>query len=238
MELVKVDFKSSQIEVVEQTQSVVVKDICEAIGVSSKSQISKLQSDDSYESKLIKVQTKGGMQEVFTIPLSKLNGWLFSINPNKVKPEVKQKLIEYKKECFDVLNNYFNKGIAVNTNSKYYEDTIKTLADNIQKLLEENAKLQEQKNTITDKSCEEKLRIAERIAAQDAVLRPWSCEEIRVIIIGLQHVKDPSWLPHHLKKMKGETYEPNHTTQQRLKTLIEENKKLKRFYNEIKQLEI
>ena len=49
------------------------------------------------------------MQEVFTIPLSKLNGWLFSINPNKVKPEVKAKLIEYKNECFDVLYKHFNK---------------------------------------------------------------------------------------------------------------------------------
>jgi hypothetical protein len=48
------------------------------------------------------------------LPLSKLNGWLFSINPNKVKPEVKEKLIEYKKECFNVLNNYFNNGIAIN----------------------------------------------------------------------------------------------------------------------------
>ena len=49
------------------------------------------------------------MQEVFTIPLSKLNSWLFSINPNKVKPEVKAKLIEYKNECFEVLHKHFNK---------------------------------------------------------------------------------------------------------------------------------
>lgn len=114
MNLVTVDFKSNQIEVIEETQSIVIKDICEAIGLGFAPQYAKLISDDSYESRLIKVQTRGGLQEVFTIPLSKLNGWLFSINPNKVKPEVKQKLIEYKKECFDVLNNYFNNGIAIN----------------------------------------------------------------------------------------------------------------------------
>lgn len=116
MNLVAVDFKSNQLEVVEETQSVVIKDICDAVGLNFTPQFRKLQSDNSYESKLIKVKTNGGMQEVFTIPLSKLNGWLFSINPNKVKPEVKQKLIEYKKECFDVLNNYFNKGYALNQN--------------------------------------------------------------------------------------------------------------------------
>lgn len=114
MNLVPVDFKSNQIEVVEENQSIVIKDICENIGLDFSRQYRKLISDESYESKLIKVQTRGGLQEVFTIPLSKLNGWLFSINPNKVKPEVKQKLIEYKKECFNVLNNYFNNGIAIN----------------------------------------------------------------------------------------------------------------------------
>lgn len=114
MNLVAVEFNNHQIEVIEETQSIVVKDICEAIGIGYISQYEKIVADESFESKLIKVQTNGGLQEVFTIPLSKLNGWLFSINPNKVKPEVKQKLIEYKKECFNVLNNYFNNGIAIN----------------------------------------------------------------------------------------------------------------------------
>lgn len=114
MNLVTVDFNNHQLEVIEETQSIVVKDICEAIGLVYSRQYTKIKADESFESKLIKVQTRGGLQEVFTIPLSKLNGWLFSINPNKVKPQVKQKLIEYKKECFNVLNNYFNNGIAIN----------------------------------------------------------------------------------------------------------------------------
>lgn len=114
MELIKVNFKSDKLDIIEENQSIVVKDICEHIGLKFRTQYEKIKADDSYESELIKVQTRGGLQEVFTIPLSKLNGWLFSINPNKVKPEVKQKLIEYKKECFNVLNNYFNQGIAIN----------------------------------------------------------------------------------------------------------------------------
>ncbi len=138
MELIKVDFNNDSIEVIEKNQSIVVKDICEHIGLNAKGQIKKLQEDESYESKLIKVQTKGGLQEVFTIPLSKLNGWLFSINPNKVKPEVKQKLIEYKKECFNVLNNYFNNGIALNHRASQTD---------IQKILSE---LEKQKQEIKD----------------------------------------------------------------------------------------
>lgn len=113
MNIDKVSFKGKQIEVIRENQEVIVKDICEALGLAFKPQYTKLQSDETYQSKLIKVQTNGGMQEVFCIPLSKLNGWLFSINPNRVKPEVREKLIEYKNECFDVLSSYFNKGYAM-----------------------------------------------------------------------------------------------------------------------------
>lgn len=109
MNLVQVEYKSNQLEVIEQTQSLVVKDICEAIGIDFTRQYRKLKSDSTFQSSLIKVKTPGGIQEVFCIPLSKLNGWLFSINPNKVKPEVRERLIEYKNECFEVLYKHFNK---------------------------------------------------------------------------------------------------------------------------------
>ncbi len=140
MELVSVDFKSSKIEVVEDSQSIVIKDICKNIGLNDyQGQQRKLKSDSTYCSKLIKVKTAGGIQEVFTIPLSKLNGWLFSINPNKVKPEVKEKLIEYKNECFDVLHQHFYKQIAEPQNIN-----INLLMENVQSLLTENTKLNDE----------------------------------------------------------------------------------------------
>lgn len=142
MELVKVNFKSDELDIIEETQSIVVKDICEHIGLRFRTQYEKIKSDESFESKLIKVQTRGGLQEVFTIPLSKLNGWLFSINPNKVKPEVKQKLIEYKKECFNVLNNYFNNGIAINHRAT--ENDLQKILNQIEKQNQEIKDLKKQ----------------------------------------------------------------------------------------------
>jgi len=109
MELVKVEFNQEVIEVVEDGKHwVSVNVICKNLGLHRETQQSKLKSDPTYESKLLKVQTAGGMQEVFCIPLEKLNGWLFSINPNKTKPEVREKLILYKKECFRVLYEHFS----------------------------------------------------------------------------------------------------------------------------------
>ena len=95
------------VDKVENEYYVSVRKVCENLGMDFKTQKSKLKSDETFEARLIKAPTTGGVQEVFCIPLDKLNGWLFTINPNKVKPEAKEKLIAYKKECFNVLYNHF-----------------------------------------------------------------------------------------------------------------------------------
>jgi len=119
--LQQVQFKNDFLEVVKIAGSgavakfnhqywVSVKRVCENLGLQYETQFKKIKSDaESFEPQLIEVKTNGGVQKVFCIPLSKLNGWLFSINPNRVKPEVREKLIAYKKECFDVLFNHFIK---------------------------------------------------------------------------------------------------------------------------------
>ena len=84
---------------------VAVKKVCENIGLKYTIQYQKLKS--AYDTKLIKVKTAGGMQEMFCIPLNQLNGWLYTINPNKVKAIAKEKLLAYKKECQEVLYNHF-----------------------------------------------------------------------------------------------------------------------------------
>ncbi|ECY3274018.1 hypothetical protein AU586_24820, partial [Salmonella enterica subsp. enterica serovar Abony] len=41
-------------------------------------------------------------------------GWLQTISPNKVKPEIRGKVIQYQNECDDVLYGYWTKGVVVN----------------------------------------------------------------------------------------------------------------------------
>lgn len=113
MNLVTVKFHNDDIEIIDTFVS--VKKLCQNIGITGlDDQYKKIKKDESFESKSIDIEINGVIQEVIVIPISKINGWLFSVSANKVKPEVKQKLIEYKKECFNVLNNYFNHGIAIN----------------------------------------------------------------------------------------------------------------------------
>ena len=105
-------FKKDTVEIVDGFIS--IKKTCENLGITGISdQYKKIQSDKTYQSKLKEIEINGIIQKVLCIPLDKLNGWLFSINPSRVKPEVREKLIEYKNECFDVLHSYFNKGYAM-----------------------------------------------------------------------------------------------------------------------------
>lgn len=65
------------------------------------------------------------------IPVRKLPAWLYSVNPNKVKPELRDTVIKYQEECDDVLWDYWTKGIAVNPRSTKEEREPLTNAVNL-----------------------------------------------------------------------------------------------------------
>lgn len=58
------------------------------------------------------VAADGKLRKLLCLPLKKLNGWLFSINPEKVRADIRDKLIQYQEECFTVLHDYWTKGEA------------------------------------------------------------------------------------------------------------------------------
>ena len=54
----------------------------------------------------------GKKYEMLCMPIKKLNGWLFSINPNKVRADLKERLENYQEECFLALWDYWTEGVA------------------------------------------------------------------------------------------------------------------------------
>lgn len=90
-----------------------VKPIVEAIGLDWGGQQQKLsKSGDKFGCRDISMPTNGGLQKMICMPIKKLNGWLFSINPEKVRPDLKEKVICYQEECFEALYNYWHFGKA------------------------------------------------------------------------------------------------------------------------------
>lgn len=90
-----------------------VKPIAEALGLAWGTQQQKLsRSKDKFGCIHMNTPTNGGMQSMLCMPLKKLNGWLFSINPEKVRPDLKDRVIQYQEECFEALYNYWHFGKA------------------------------------------------------------------------------------------------------------------------------
>lgn len=87
---------------------VAIRPICEALGIDDFAQRRKVQNDARFNwHHMLSVAGDGKQREMLCIPISQLNGWLFTINANKVKPEAREHLLRYQQECTDVLYRYF-----------------------------------------------------------------------------------------------------------------------------------
>lgn len=95
------------------TEYVAMRPIVESLGLSWSSQSRKIRNNQLKQWCVdITTPTNNGNQKMLYIPIKKLNGWLFSINPEKVKASVKNKLIKYQEECFTALYDYWCNGKA------------------------------------------------------------------------------------------------------------------------------
>jgi hypothetical protein len=96
---------------------VAMKPICDGIGLQWEAQHKRIKRHPvlaATMSMMDMVARDGKRRQLLTLPLNKLNGWLFGIDTNRVKPEIRERLVEYQAECFDVLSDYWQKGEAVN----------------------------------------------------------------------------------------------------------------------------
>ncbi|MDW0617889.1 phage antirepressor N-terminal domain-containing protein [Mannheimia haemolytica] len=91
-----------------------VKPIVEALGLSWGTQKRKLieQQEKFSWVHMNSTGSDGKTYEMLCMPIKKLNGWLFSINPEKVRADLKEKVICYQEECFEALYNYWHFGKA------------------------------------------------------------------------------------------------------------------------------
>lgn len=111
MQVEQVSFYGNVIDAVKDEKGelwVSVRSVCEGIGVDHKRQREKIQSDPKFNwGHMSSVAEDGKDREMICIPLNQLNGWLFSINANKVREDIRPKLIQYQQECMDVLYKHF-----------------------------------------------------------------------------------------------------------------------------------
>lgn len=91
-----------------------MRPIIDGMGLTYQGQADKLKSRFAKGVREIMIPTKGGEQTMLCLALRKLNGWLQTISPNKVRPEIRDSVIRYQEECDDVLYEYWTKGEVKN----------------------------------------------------------------------------------------------------------------------------
>ena len=89
---------------------VALKPICNQLDLDWAAQFSKIKRHPVLNSTVVMMTTvaeDGRTREMLMLPLDYLNGWLFGIDSNRVKPEAKETVLMYQRECFNVLANHF-----------------------------------------------------------------------------------------------------------------------------------
>ena len=90
-----------------------MKPIVENIGLAWQSQCQKLNTNrERWGITNIVIPSEGGEQEMLCMPVRKLPSYLNSINPRKVRPELRAKIELYQAESDDALWNYWMHGRA------------------------------------------------------------------------------------------------------------------------------
>lgn len=88
---------------------VAMRPICESIGLDWKAQYNRINRDPVLSEGVVIMTTPsaGGPQKTAVLPIDMLNGWLFGIDASRVKPELKEMVLRYQRECYRVLADYW-----------------------------------------------------------------------------------------------------------------------------------
>jgi hypothetical protein len=112
----QVDFYGDEIVAVvvdegEQSQVYVpLRPIVEYLGLNWSGQFQRVKGDEVLADVIRSVwitQTEAGGRTLLCLPLEYLSGWLFGIEARRVKAELKEKIIRYRRECYRTLAQAF-----------------------------------------------------------------------------------------------------------------------------------
>jgi hypothetical protein len=89
-----------------------IRPICDYLGLNWSAQLQRLKRDLILSKKFISVfitHTEkgkgGGQREMIALDLDYLAGWLFGVDPSRVKPELKERVLLYQEFCYSVIRS-------------------------------------------------------------------------------------------------------------------------------------
>ena len=134
-----INFNNQQLLTVEKdgVKYVAVKPICENLGIDWDSQRTKIKNNHILNegAVIITFPSEGGPQQTTCLPIDMINGWLFTISPNKVSEEIRPVVLYYQRECYRVLFEFWNKPKEFALPSTYIEALEALVVSEKEKLL-------------------------------------------------------------------------------------------------------
>ena len=186
-----VKFNNQQVPVFIQGDKpyVLMKPICENIGLDWNSQKKRINRNAvlSKGKVMMTSPSNGGDQEYIALPLGMLNGWLMGVDANKVKPEIKDTLIKYQLECYDVLYQHFmpKPPRAINLNNYVSKDVHECMAQRYHRMFRQYDDMIDQ---LRDKisNMEDKCRQFDRKKCQYSISIVEASKMLKVSIVDIE----------------------------------------------------
>lgn len=92
-----------------------VRPLVESLGLSWSSQLQRIRRDSVLKGELLSVfvtntESERGGRDVQCLPLDYISGFLFGINAERVRDDLRERVIRYQRECYRVLAEAFTEG--------------------------------------------------------------------------------------------------------------------------------
>jgi len=206
-ELTTVDFHGDKLPVFKKDGKnlVAMKPIAEHLGLDWNGQFQRIKRNPTLKRSMCIIHiptTDGGNQETTTLPLEFLNGWLMGVSVNQVKPEIKDRLMEYQDECYQALHDYFFKGVAINDRRiAELEEVNHGLTDRVQLLKNELDKTVDNFDRLYYNALDGKKELHDKVVTLEQQLDSLRYENGRLELKIIEQNEIPEWLlKEHIRK--------------------------------------
>lgn len=123
-------------------QLIALKPLCEALGINHEKQRTKINRNPQFSVTTLKGGTSndGKVYNMLCIPAREVGMWVCNINANRVKPEIKPRVLEFQKHLQEVIFQALFKGV---TPEQFFllQDKLNMTLKMVQELVAENKEL-------------------------------------------------------------------------------------------------
>jgi hypothetical protein len=163
----------------DRTFYVPIKAISDYLGLAWSGQFERLQRDPilSEVSQLIRItrmksEDRRGNPDALCLPVEYLNGWLFGISANRVKPELREKVLQYQRDCYHVLSEASNIRRSTPTQQTSALEQIRSTALAVAQLAEQQMQMEQHLTRRLDKAAEVFVGFERRLGTIEKKLSP------------------------------------------------------------------